>query len=404
MNHDTIISQLANGIVVASKPMPESHGTAIGIWLLNGSRHQSRSECGYAHFLEHVLFKGTADLDARALAARFETMGGQINAHTGKELTAFHGLVPNADAPGLVQLFSSMLCTPRFTDQDVAIERDVVLQEIAMVKDSPEEVLEEDMAKALWPNHPMAWPILGDPQTLDALSAETLHRYLRNILCGSRICVVAAGGIDHADLERACADLAALPRGTRPAVSPPKFTAAQVRNRYGIAQACLSWAMPGPVVSSASYHTHVVANHILGGGTTSRLFQEIREDRGLVYGIHSQLEAYSDAGIWGIQTACEPDHHEECREAVERSTETLLARGPTAAEVHTTQRFAQANLLLEQQNLETSMERLAREMIYLGRPVSLEEHLSLLQAITPENVRECLADAWASRAFGKTTP
>lgn len=404
MNHDTIISQLANGIVVASKPVPESHGSAVGVWLLNGSRHQTRSECGYAHFLEHVLFKGTAELDARALAARFEAMGGQINAHTGKELTAFHGFVPNAEAPALVRLFSSMLCSPRFTDQDVEIERDVVLQEIAMVKDSPEEVLDEDMQKALWPGHSMAWPILGDPQTLAALDAETLRQYLRKLLCGTRIWVVAAGGIDHGELERACADLATLPRGARPVVPPPTFTAAQVSNRYGIAQACLSWAMPGPTVNSPAYHAHVVANHILGGGTTSRLFQEIREDRGLVYGIHSQLEAYSDAGIWSIQTACEPEHHEECREAVERSTESLLARGPTAAEVDTTRRYARANLLLEQQNLETSMERLAREMIYLGRPISLEEHLSLLAAVTPDNVKECLEEAWVHRAFGKTTP
>lgn len=404
MSHDIVISELANGIVVASKPMPQSYGTAIGVWLLNGSRHQARSECGYAHFLEHVLFKGTAELDARALASRFEAMGGQINAHTGKELTAFHGLVPNQNATDLMKLFSSMLCSPRFTKKDVEIERDVVFQEMAMVKDNPEEVLEEDMAKALWPGHPMSWPILGDPEALDALSAETLHQYLRNILCGARIWIVAAGGVNHTELEHACAELATLPRGTRPTVNPPAFTAAQVEHRYGLAQACLAWAMPGPVVSSPAYHTHVVANHILGGGTTSRLFQEIREDRGLVYGIHSQLEAYSDAGVWGIQTACEPEHHEECREAVERTTESLLSRGPTHEELDTTLRFAQANLLLEQHNLETSMERLAKEIIYLGKPTSLDEHLSLLEAVSVENVRECLADAWATRAFGKTTP
>lgn len=404
MNHDIAISELNNGIIVASKPIAESRGTAVGIWLLNGSRHQTRSECGYAHFLEHVLFKGTAELDTRTLASRFETMGGQVNAHTGKELTAFHGLVPNQDAPELVKLFASMLCRPRFNEQDVNIERDVVFQEIAMVKDNPEEMLEEDMTKALWPGHPMAWPILGDPDTLESLTAATLHQYLRNMLCGARIWIVAAGGIDHAELERACAELSELPRGSRPEVTAPNFSAAQVKNRYGIAQACLSWAMPGPVVSSPSYHAFVVANHILGGGTTSRLFQEIREDRGLVYGIHSQLETYSDAGIWGIQTACEPEHHEECREAVERSTESLLASGPTAEELGTTLRFARANLLLEQQNLETSMERLAREMIYLGKPMSLDEHLSLLEAVTREHVRDCLADAWATRAFGQTMP
>lgn len=404
MSDDVVISELANGTTLATKTVPGSTATALGVWLLNGSRHQAPHQSGYAHFLEHVLFKGTGNTDARALASRFEAMGGQINAHTGKELTALHGLVPNEDAGALLRLFAGMLCAPRFVESDVDIERDVVFQEIAMVKDSPEEMLEEDMAKALWPGHPMAWPILGEAEVLDGLNADAMRSYLQALLCGARIWVVAVGGASHAELERACMSLGNLPRGQRPTVSAPSFNSAQVQRRYGIAQACLSWAMPGPVVSAPAYHTFVVANHILGGGTTSRLFQEIREDRGLVYGIHSQLDAYSDVGVWGIQTACEPEHHEECREAVERSTENLMSGGPTREEVVTTLHFARANLLLEQQNLETSMERLAREIIYLGKPLTLDEHLARLEAVTAEGIMACLSENWVKRSYGQTTP
>jgi predicted Zn-dependent peptidase len=198
--------------------------------------------------------------------------------------------------------------------------------------------------------------------------------------------------------------LAPLPRGERPAVAPPQFAPNQLKRRYGIAQTCLQWMMPAPAIASPAYYQHVIANHILGGGTTSRLFHEIREQRGLVYGIHSQLDAYSDAGVWSIQTACDPENGSECRDAVERSAEVLLSQGPSATEITTTRRFARANLLLEQENLEGSMERLAREMIYLGRQVELEEHLQKFDAVTADSARDALAEAWPRRAFGLTAP
>lgn len=398
------VSQLDNGVRVVSRTIPGCTATAVGIWLHNGSRHQTPTQSGYAHFLEHVFFKGTLDMDVMQLARHFECMGGQVNAHTGKEFTALHGMVPNADATTLLHTLSAMLIEPRFTQNDVELEREVVLQEMAMVRDQPEELLEEDLVMHIWPNQPMGWPILGTAEIIERLDSTVLRAYLSSLLCGRRVLVAAIGGTTHADVKKACGLLASLPAGTVPAVTPTVFQRQELRRQYGTAQACFSWAMPVPELTDARYPALVIANHILGGGSTSRLFQEVREQRGLVYGIGSQLEMYSDCGLWSIQTACEPDHAQECETAVEASVERLRTSGPSNDELDITRKFARASLHLEQFNLEGAMERMAREMLYLGRTISLEEHLQRLDAVTADDVRAVLDRAWSQRALGVTTP
>ena len=398
------MSQLDNGLRVVSTTIPGCTATAVGIWLHNGSRHQTPSQSGYAHFLEHVFFKGTRDMDVMQLARHFECMGGQVNAHTGKEFTALHGLVPNADAATLLRTLAAMLIEPRFTQSDVELEREVVLQEMAMVRDQPEELLEEDLVMHIWPGQPMGWPILGSAEIIGRLDSATLRLYLSSILCGRRLLVATIGGTPHADVINSCELLASLPAGIAPVVTPTIFHCQELRRHYGTAQACFSWAMPVPEFTDTTYPAHVIANHILGGGSTSRLFQEVREQRGLVYGIGSQLEMYSDSGVWSIQTACEPDHAQECETAVKESVERLRSEGPSKEELDITRKFARASLHLEQFNLEGAVERTAREMLYLGRTISLEEHLQRLDAVTAEDVRTVLDRAWSQRALGVTTP
>ncbi len=395
---------LANGVHVVSKPVTNSTATAVGLWLLNGSRHQRPNESGYAHFLEHLIFKGTARYDALTLAGIFEAMGGQINAYTGRELTAFHGLVPNEEATTLLALFVEVLLTPRFDDHDIAVEQDVVLQEMAMVKDNPEEMLEEAAVARVWPDHPMGWPILGSPEQIQNATPDIIGGYLTQLLKGARIWIVATGAVEHAALERASKGLLSIKEGARPRVAPPTFTESQFTKRYGIAQSCLQWDMPALPVTDTRYPALVVTSNLLGGGTTSRLFQEIREQRGLVYGIHSHLELYSDCGLWSIQTSCEPERLDECREAVAASTERLLHSGPTQRELDITRRYLKASLTLGEQNLESSMERLARDAIYLKRHPTLEEQLARLDDVNATDVMNMLDDAWARRAYSELSP
>jgi len=227
------ISTLSNGVHLVSDYQPDAVTASVSIWLHNGSRHQSDNQNGYAHFLEHLLFKGTHRHNAKQLADAFEAMGGQINAQTGRELTGFYGTVPKQDGSELLQMLIDMLLQPRFNDQDVEVEKEIVLQEMAMVADDPEEVLVEAATANIWPHNAMGWAILGDETQIRSACAEDLHRYRVLLLQGSRIWVVCAGGLAHEVVEKTCQDLAFLRQGTPPDAPTPIYTQHNTNLRYG---------------------------------------------------------------------------------------------------------------------------------------------------------------------------
>lgn len=385
-------SQLTNGVQIVSYPMA-TQSTAIGLWWVNGGRHQRPEQCGYTHLLEHMLFKGTAQHDAAALARRFEAMGGQVNAHTGRELTALHGLVPAENAAELLELFIIMLLEPAFTEQDVALERNVVLQEMAMIADQPAERLEERGVALAWPGHPMGWPLLGQREALEQTAAQALRDYWSTQLSGGRIYVIAAGAMEHAELARRCAPLAALPAGAAPAQQAPHHSPGAQLEAPSDEQRHLLWIMPAPAAHHPDFPALLVANHLLGGGVSSRLFQELRERRGLVYDVQSRYEVYSDTGLWFIQTACDARQAPDCRSAVEVILQQLIVSGPEPAELETGQRHLRAGLLIEGDDPESVMERLAHEAIYLKHHPSLQERSAQLAAVTPATVSELLRHA-----------
>lgn len=393
-NNDIRTTRLANGVTIISRKLPAAHSASLGVWILNGGRHQNAAQAGYAHLLEHLLFKGCDGHDALALARCFEAMGGQVNAHTGRELTALHGLVPAQEMPELLHLFIAMLLTPRFNADDLAVEREVVLQEMAMIEDTPEEAVEETAVELAWPDHAIGWPILGRQAVVEQATAADMHAYLRGLLTGNRLLVVAAGAVDHAALVETCAPLAALPAGTASPSSAPRFASGRHRARHDLAQSHLVWTMKTLPIGDERYPSLLLANHLLGGGVSSRLFQEIRERRGLAYSIQSRLELYSDCGLWLMQTACEPERIEECRAAVEEILQQLIESGPGADEVENSRCHLRSAMLIAEDDPEECMERLAREAIYLGRHWSTQERLAQLAEITPESVMTHLGQAW----------
>lgn len=393
-------TRFPNGVTVVSRHLPHRQSAALGVWLLNGTRHEAVHESGYAHLLEHLLFKGTHALDAVALARRFDAMGGQINAFTGRELTAFHGLIPGAELGRLLELFIAMLRTPRFDDTDLAVETKVVFQEMAMVQDNPEETLEEAGVARAWKNHPMGRPVLGDRAALAAARAADVHAYLNKLLGGGRLWIVAVGNVDHAALVEHSRELADLPATILPPSSAPEFAPGTHSEDLGDSeQAPLLWLMPAPAPTDPDFYAAVMANHILGNGNSSRLFQSVREQQGLVYGIQSRLETYSDTGLWLIQTACDPERAEDCRGAVERTVEALINDGTPPDELELARRHLGAGLMMEDDDLEAVMERLARETVYLSRQLPLEEHLAELQRVSAADVTAALAARWRQRLY-----
>jgi predicted Zn-dependent peptidase len=398
MSHTVFCSQLDNGVTVISQPTPGTKVTALGLWLVNGSRHQAEGQSGFAHLLEHLLFKGTPRHSAAQLANLFEQYGGHVNAHTGRELMALYGQVPAPHVFPLLELFSDMLLQPRISQRDLDVEKEVVLQEMAMVRDDPEEVLEESAMEHFFCGDPMGWPILGTEYSIQSVTLDDVMDYHQSVISGKRIVVVATGHIDQRQLVDQCATLAHASTGTRRQPQSPDLCRENFSMTYPSSQSCLLWTMTAPTLWQEGYAAALVANHILGGGTSSRLFQEVREQRGLVYGVHSMTECYSDINLWSIQTACVPENHEVCFDAVERVTENLIYKGPSEDEILIAKSYLKSNLVLDQHHLENALEHLAREYLYCGDIFSVEDKIRQIDLVRRDEIIALLADAWAQRS------
>ena len=386
-------SHLPNGVRIISHASPQNHSCAVGIFWLNGIPYQADHQAGYDHFLEHLLFKGTAEFNAKTLSLKFEAMGGNINGHTGREISTLYGVVPGTEYLNLAKTLASMVTYPCFGGDDVALEREVVLQEMAMTHDTPEDALQDSAIAQVWLNHPMGQPVLGNIDSVNHATAANLRFYWRQICCGRRIVVVAAGAVNHDSLVHACQDLAALTAGEEPQPSRLDFTPTRQRHAKPLSQNLSLWLMPGPGGASPMLHTLHIANHILGGGTSSRLFKEVRERLGLAYHISSRVEVYQDCSLWLIECGCDPQRQNECRDAIANAIKSLIDSGPTEAEMTLARKHLSATLLIDADNPEAMMERIARENFYLGRMLSVEQHLSQLEATTAWDVKNLIAAA-----------
>lgn len=387
-------STFANGLRLVTLSLPGQHSAALGVWLINGSRHEAEDEAGHAHFLEHLLFRHALESNQSGLAQRFDALGAQVNAHTGRELAVLHGQALREDLAELLALFGDMLA-PRFSDDEFTAEREVLRQELALAQ-AGEDALENEAVALAWPGHPLARPILGDHASLAAATPARLRAYAETVLAGQRLLVVAAGACDHAELAGVCQSLAALPVGSRPKTAPPAFTGGNHEQVWRTPYSRLLWLLPAPAANDNSFAA-LVANHLLGGGIASRLFSALRERQGLAYGVSSHLDQYSDAGLWWIQTSCEAARTDACRALVETELAALAADGPSAAELDAAKRHLRARLRMEQDDAVATMQRLAREAIYMGRHLALEEYEERVAAVTATDVAQCLTQAQRHR-------
>jgi len=397
MTDDIRRTAFANGCTVISRSLPHAGSVAVGLWLLNGSRHEDESRQGYAHLLEHLFFKGAGEFDAKAIARMTDRWGGQVNAFTGRELTALHGWVPGNRMGELTELLIAMVTDTRFSAADLKAEQGVVLQEMAGQTDAPDEAVETRAVELACGGHPLGRDILGTAESVSAATVDGIQAFRQGLLAGQRLAVVAVGAVDHDALLASCAALERLPAGERPVTAPPEMRGGERSERQQTEQAHLVWVMPAPAATADDLAAAAIGNYLLGDGVSSRLFQEVRERLGLVYDIRSSLETFSDCGLWLIQTACRPKDYARCRRAVEQSLQELIDGGPSAEEMADARDHVAASLVLEQDTLEHYMERLAREHFYWGRHPSLEERLAKVTAVGPAAVQASLASAWAQR-------
>src|SRR5215469_12800249 len=278
------ISRTINGLTVITDPMPQLESAALGVWVNAGTRNETKRVMGVSHMLEHMAFKGTEKRSARDIAEEIEAVGGYLNAYTSREQTAFHARVLKADVPLGVDLLSDILIHPTFALDELERERHVVLQEIGQAADTPDDIIFDHLQSVAYPDQPMGWPILGLIETVSAFSQDDLRTYMNANYRAADMTFVASGAVLHETMVRLVAEkFAALKPGPAPVPLAARYVGGDIRREEDLEQAHVAYALPGVASSDLDFYTAQVYVTALGGGMSSRLFQDARERRGLCY-------------------------------------------------------------------------------------------------------------------------
>ena len=379
---------LPNGARLLLQEVPGAQSAALGFFVGVGSRHEAPRENGAAHFIEHMLFKGTARRSAGQLARDMDAIGGQFNAYTTKEHTCFYGRTLDRHLDEGLDILADMLFHSRFDQGDVELERGVILEEIGMYEDTPEDLVSERLSAAVYRGTPLARPILGRESTLEGMTGEWLARWQRKHYHAGNLVSALAGKFSPAQADSLRDLLAALPSGL-PAQSPPvTYRPAVTAKKKAIEQNHLILAFPAPSYLDERRPQVLLLNALLGGGCSSRLFQQLREERGLCYSVYSYVADHADTGLLGIYAAVSRDQEWAALEGARRVALELADHGPSQEEVDRVREQAKANLLMGSESVQARMSHLGSSALLYGRVRETEELLDLYDAVTREQLRD----------------
>jgi predicted Zn-dependent peptidase len=381
------VSTLANGIRVVSDTMPAVETVAIGLWVNAGARHEKAEEGGVAHLLEHMAFKGTQRRTALAIAEEIEAVGGQLNAYTGREQTAYYAKVLRGDSELALDILADILINSTFDPEELVRERAVVLQEIGQSEDTPDDCVFDYFQAAAYPDQPMGWSILGEAQIVGAMPRQALIEYRRQHYHGGNIILAAAGAIEHGRLVHLAEQLlAAIPYG-RPA-QPVRalYKGGERREARDLEQVHLVLGFEGVSFHDKDFYPLSVYSTILGGGMSSRLFQEIREKRGLVYSIHSYGMSYADGGIFSIYAGTGPQELAELVHVVAEQMRHLEQHGVGGAELRRARAQLKTASLMAMESSMARCEAAAQQMLVFNRPIEIADIVAQIEAVGVEDI------------------
>jgi predicted Zn-dependent peptidase len=398
---------LPSGVRILSESVPGSRSSTIGYWVAVGSRDERPETYGSTHFLEHLLFKGTPTRTALDIAVAFDSVGGEHNALTAKEYTCYYAKVQDRDLPMAIDVLADMFTSSVIDADEFETERGVILEELAMADDDPSDVTSERFFEAVLGEHPLGRPIGGNPQTIAAVSRDAVRAHYAENYRPQDLVITVAGAVDHDDLvARVSAALVAAGWDLSVAATPVARREAKpeliergselVVVKRPIEQANIIAGVVGLAATDSRRSTLAVLNSIFGGGMSSRLFQEIREKRGLVYSVYSFSPSYSDAGLFGIYAGCSPAKAQTVAELMIGEFQRLGADGVSDEEVRRAVGQLSGASALALEDSDTRMSRLGRSELTLGEFVDLDESLRRLALVTPAGVRE-LAEELVSR-------
>lgn len=377
---------LENGLNIVTERMERVETVSFGAYVAAGTRHEDEATNGAAHFLEHMAFKGTERRSAIRIAEEIENVGGYINAYTARENTAYYVKLLKDDLPLGVDLIGDILTHSTFLPEEVERERGVILQEIGQANDTPDDIIFDHFQECAFPNQPMGRPILGTADGISTMSRETLIGYMRQHYSTKNMVIAAAGNLHHDDVvELVCKHFADLPTHTPPKAAPSAYTGGLHTTDRKLDQVHLLLGFPSPGYREKGYYSAMILSTLLGGGMSSRLFQEIRERRGLVYSIYSFASPFADSGLFGLYAGTGPDKTDELVPAALAELRNLQ-NGLSAEELARARTQLKASLLMSLESTGSRCSQIARQIQVHNRIISTEDMIRKIDAVTEEDV------------------
>ena len=384
--------------------MTQVRSISVGVWLTRGSRHETADRGGIAHFVEHMLFKGTATRSAEDIAQAIDSIGGQLDAFTAKEYASYYIKVLDEHLPLAIDILSDIVLNPAFNPEDIEREKKVVVEEIKMVEDTPDDLVHEIFTQGFWEDHPLGRPILGTRETVESFTAQSLTDYFRNAYTPSNLIISAVGNLEHDHVRELVAEkfgrltsLGEVVKEQAPLVVPKIV----IRNKeLEQSHVCLGTSSY-PQDHDDRYSSYVL-NTLLGGSMSSRLFQNVREKRGLAYAVFSGLAAYRDAGSFTIYAGCSNDAVGEVIDLVVEELKVVKQTPVPVAELQRAKDHLKGSLMLSLENTASRMSHLARQEIYFDRQFGLDETLQGVERVTADDVQRVAADLFKDRSLAAT--
>ena len=398
---------LPNGLQVLTESMPHMRSVAMGAWINSGSRDEPAEENGLSHFVEHMVFKGTTSRSAQDIAREVDSIGGNLDAFTGKEAVCFNIKVLDENTAPALDVLSDLVLHPKFSTADLEREQGVILEEIKMDEDNPDYLVHETFTQNFWRNHPLGRPILGTVKTVSSFNQDTVFSHHQRRFTPQNMVFSAAGHLEHDHIVAMIADkFGALPsspestiKADKPPVTTPHITLKKKRSLEQV-QMCLG--MPAPPINSPDRFALYMLNSMLGGGMSSRLFESIRENEGLAYSIYSELSPFRDAGSLSVYAGMSLDKSQRVLQLTLVELGRLKGEPVAAAELKRAKDQMKSNMVLGLESSGSRMNNLARQQMSYGRFIAIDEVLTEIDRVTPADIQRLANELFRPEAMALT--
>src|SRR6185369_6136854 len=396
---------LPNGLTVISEQMQHLRSVSIGVWVKTGSRDEDPRSNGISHFIEHMLFKGSANRSAEDIARQVDSIGGNMDAFTAKECTCFNMKVVDEHLPVAIDILSDLVLNPLFKEEDIAREKGVILEEIKMDKDSPDYLVHEIFTQSFFKDHPLGKPILGTRDTVKKFERSSVLEFYKQCFTPENIVVSAAGNLEHkkfVDLvKRHFAQLKPT-KTNRKSRRPETASRIMLRNKKSLEQVQICMGVPSYPIAHEKRYASYILNSLLGGGMSSRLFQNIRERQGLAYAIYSDLSPYRDTGCLCVYAGTSRESAGKVVQSVVRELFRLKSETVSAEELRRSKDQLKGSLMLSLESSTSRMSNLARQEMYLDHFFTLDELIERIEAVSADDLRAMAEEFFKTESIAVT--